>query len=49
MEVFRVIEEAHESDIISIAYNKARREIFTSAEGDKVIKVRLAIVSVPDM
>eukprot|EP00798_Chlamydomonas_sp_ICE-L_P013183 gene13183-30648_t len=38
MEVVRVVEEAHDSEIISIAYNKARREIYTSAEGDKVIK-----------
>ena len=42
MEVKKVIEEAHESEIVSIAYNRARREIFTSADGDKVIKARCA-------
>ena len=39
MEVVRVINEAHESDIVCLAYNKARKEIYSSADGDKVIKV----------
>jgi hypothetical protein len=39
MEVVKVIEEAHESTITSIAFNKVRKEIFSAADGDKVIKV----------
>lgn len=39
MVVTRVIEEAHEGEIVSIAYNSARREIYSAADGDKVIKV----------
>ncbi|GAX81669.1 hypothetical protein CEUSTIGMA_g9097.t1 [Chlamydomonas eustigma] len=38
MEVVRVIEEAHEGPIVSLAYNKARREIYSAADGDKLIK-----------
>ncbi len=38
MEVVRVIEEAHEGAIVSLAYNKARREIYSAADGDKTIK-----------
>ncbi len=38
MEIVKVIEEAHEGEIVSLAYNKARKEIFSSAEGEKVIK-----------
>jgi hypothetical protein len=37
--VVRVINEAHEGAIVSLAYNKLRREIYSSADGDKVIKV----------
>lgn len=40
MEIVKVIEEAHESSITAIAYNKVRKEIYSSADGDKVIKVR---------
>lgn len=40
MEIAKVIDEAHEGEIVSLAYNKARREIYSSADGDKVIKVR---------
>lgn len=52
MEVVKVVEETHESEIVSITYNKARREIFTSADGDKVIKVtshaaRICPASIP--
>lgn len=36
----RVIEETHEGEVVSIAYNKQRREIYTAADGDKIIKVR---------
>jgi len=39
MEVVRVIDEAHESEIVSLAYNRIRREIYSAADGDKVIKV----------
>lgn len=39
MEIVKVIEEAHESTITSIAFNKIRKEIYSSADGDKVIKV----------
>ncbi|KAJ9523676.1 hypothetical protein QJQ45_020098 [Haematococcus lacustris] len=39
MEVTRVIEEAHEGEIVSLTYNRARKEIYSSADGDKVIKV----------
>ena len=39
MEVVKVIEEAHESEITSITYNRTRREIFSAADGDKVIRV----------
>ncbi len=39
MEVVKVIEEAHEGTIVSLAFNKSRREIFSAADGDKVIKV----------
>lgn len=41
MEVIKVIEEAHESQITSLAYNKIRKEIYSSADGDKVIKVSI--------
>jgi hypothetical protein len=39
MEVVRVIDEAHEGPIVSLAYNKARREIYSVADGDRLIKV----------
>lgn len=39
MEIVTVIDEAHEGEIVSLAYCKARREIFSAADGDKVIKV----------
>lgn len=39
MEVVKVIEEAHESEIVSLAYNRVRKEIYSCADGDKVIKV----------
>ena len=38
-QVVKVITEAHEGEIVSLAYNKTRREIFSAADGDKVIKV----------
>ncbi|KAF5833397.1 WD40-repeat-containing domain protein, partial [Dunaliella salina] len=38
-EVVKVIEEAHESEIVSLAYNRVRKEIYSCADGDKVIKV----------
>lgn len=39
MEIIRVIANAHEDSITSIAYNRVKREIYTAAEGDKAIKV----------
>lgn len=39
MEVVRVIEEAHESEIVGLTYNRARKEIYSCADGDKTIKV----------
>ncbi|MEW5312499.1 MAG: hypothetical protein WDW38_004130 [Sanguina aurantia] len=39
MEVTRVIEEAHETEINSLAYNIARREIYSAAQNEKCIKV----------
>lgn len=39
MEVVKVISEAHEAAIVSLAYNKTRKEIYSAADGDKVIKV----------
>ena len=39
MEIQKVVEEVHEGEITSIAYNKFRKEIYTSADGDKLIKV----------
>lgn len=38
-EVVKVIEEAHESEIVCLAYNRVRKEIYSCADGDKVIKV----------
>lgn len=35
----KVISDAHEGPIVSLAYNKLRREIYSSADGDKTIKV----------
>ena len=40
MEIVKVIGEAHEGAIVALAYNKIRREIYSAADGDKVIKVR---------
>ena len=40
MEIVKVIGEAHEGAIVALAYNKNRREIYSAADGDKVIKVR---------
>lgn len=39
MVVAKVVEEAHEGEIVSLAYNKTRKEIYSAADGDKVIKV----------
>jgi len=39
MEIVKVVEEVHEGDVTCIAYNKYRKEIYTSADGDKNIKV----------
>jgi hypothetical protein len=42
MVVARVVEEAHDTgELSSIAYNMQRKEIYSSADGDKVIKVGL--------
>mmetsp|Transcript_33374 Transcript_33374/g.84557 ORF Transcript_33374/g.84557 Transcript_33374/m.84557 type:complete len:866 (-) Transcript_33374:212-2809(-) len=39
MEIVRVVEQAHESEIVSLAYNRARKEIYSCADGDRTIKV----------
>ncbi|KAG2444756.1 hypothetical protein HXX76_001500 [Chlamydomonas incerta] len=39
MEVVKVVDEAHESPISSIAYNRVLKELYSSADGDKVIRV----------
>jgi hypothetical protein len=41
MEIIKVVPEAHDSPISSIAYNKTLKELYSSADGDKVIKVGL--------
>jgi hypothetical protein len=43
MEVCRVIEEAHEGEIVSLTYNRARKEVYSAADGDKIIKVRFCL------
>lgn len=40
MEVMRSMEEAHEAPISSVAYNRVLKELYSSADGDKVIRVR---------
>ena len=40
MEITKIIGEAHEGAIVALAYNRIRREIYSAADGDKVIKVR---------
>jgi hypothetical protein len=40
MVVSKVIEEAHEGEIVSLALNALRKEIYSAADGDKTIKVR---------
>ena len=47
MEVVKVISEAHEGAIVSLAYNKTRREIYSSADGDKIIKVDSVVAVAP--
>lgn len=39
MEIVRVVEEVHEGEVTCIAYNKFRKEVYTSADGEKLIKV----------
>ncbi|KAF6254405.1 WD40-repeat-containing domain protein [Scenedesmus sp. NREL 46B-D3] len=39
MEIIQVINGAHEDDIAAIAFNRAKREVYTAAEGDRAIKV----------
>ncbi|EFJ43514.1 hypothetical protein VOLCADRAFT_119046 [Volvox carteri f. nagariensis] len=39
MEIIKVVEEAHESPVSSIAYNRVLKELYSSADGDKVIRV----------
>ena len=41
MEVIQVIGGAHEDSIVSLAYNRVKREVYSVAEGDKAIKVCL--------
>ena len=42
-----MIEEAHESEIVSLAYNRVRKEIYSCADGDKVIKVGFVALVMP--
>lgn len=44
MVLSKVIEEAHEDEIVCLAYNQLRKEIYSAADGDKVIKVRMCIL-----
>eukprot|EP00201_Polytomella_parva_P021851 CAMPEP_0175043714 /NCGR_PEP_ID=MMETSP0052_2-20121109/3361_1 /TAXON_ID=51329 ORGANISM="Polytomella parva, Strain SAG 63-3" /NCGR_SAMPLE_ID=MMETSP0052_2 /ASSEMBLY_ACC=CAM_ASM_000194 /LENGTH=378 /DNA_ID=CAMNT_0016306845 /DNA_START=48 /DNA_END=1181 /DNA_ORIENTATION=- len=39
MEVVKVIDEAHEAPITSLAFNPTRREIYSAADGDKIIRI----------
>lgn len=43
MEVIKVVDEAHESPISSIAYNRVLKELYSSADGDKVIRASTAV------
>ncbi len=40
MAVLRVMENVHEEPVVCVSYDRVRKEIYSVAEGDRIIKAR---------